>query len=170
MRPETGAPTAPAAFLAPTFSYMAYGDGRKTDETEGNFGDYFLPGFKYPVKPEDHYIVDNGLTSLYNSHTDGSGVCYSSWLRPIVNMRPGYYSVGLARGQGSPHQLSADLHLVDWLESEGHPYDVITDHDLHREGVELLEPYKVIMTGSHPEYWSTEMLDAMEAYLRDGGG
>ncbi len=169
IRPETGKPTAPAAFLAPTFSYMAYGDGRNTDETTGNFGDYFLPGFKYPVKPEDHYIVDNGLTSLYNSHTDGSGVCYSSWLRPIVNMRPGYYSVGLARGQGSPHQLSADLHLVDWLESDGHPYDVITDHDLHREGVELLKPYKVIMTGSHPEYWSMEMLDAMEAYLREGG-
>ena len=169
VRPETGAPTAPAALLIPTFSYMAYGDGRNTDETTGNFGDYFVPGFKYPVKPEDHYIVDNGLVSMYNSHTDGSGVCHSSWLRPIVNMRPGYYSVGLSRGQGSPHQLSADLHLVDWLEAKGHAYDVITDHDLHREGLALLKPYKVILTGSHPEYWSAQMLDAMDAYLRNSG-
>ena len=169
VRPETGDPTAPAAFLVPTFSYMAYGNGQHTEDTAGNFSDYFVPGFEYPVKLEDHYIVDNGLISLYNSHTDGSGVCHSSWLRPIVNMRPGYYSVGLASGKGSPHQLSADLHLVDWLESEGHPYDVITDHDLHKDGLALLKSYKVIVTGSHPEYWSAAMLDAMETYLRDGG-
>ena len=73
VRPETGAPTAPAAFLVPTFSYMAYGDGRNTDETEGNFGDYFLPGFEYPVKPEDHYIVDNGLTSCTTRTRMGQG-------------------------------------------------------------------------------------------------
>ena len=81
----------------------------------------------------------------------------------------GYYSVGLASGKGSPHQFSADLHLVDWLEAEGHPYDVITDHDLHKDGLALLKSYKVIVTGSHPEYWSTAMLDAMETYLRNGG-
>ena len=169
VHPETGAPNAPAALLIPTFSYMAYGNGRHTEDTAGNFSDYFVPGFKYPVKPEDHYIVDNGLVSLYNSHTDGSGVCHSSWLRPIVNMRPGYYSVGLASGKGSPHQLSADLHLVDWLEATGQEYDVITDHDLHAEGLDLLKPYRVVLTGSHPEYWSIAMLDAMETYLHDGG-
>ena len=38
------------------------------------------------------------------------------------------------------HQFNADLHLLDWLEEKRLPRDVITDHDLHDEGVELLRP------------------------------
>ena len=30
--------------------------------------------------------------SLYDVHTDGSGVCHSSRLRPIVNLRPDYFT------------------------------------------------------------------------------
>ena len=49
------------------------------------------------------------------------------------------------------------------------PYDIITDHDLHAEGQDLLRPYNVVLTGSHPEYWSLEMLDALDGYQRQGG-
>ena len=152
VRPETGNPTAPAAFLVPTFSYMAYGNGRHTEDTAGNFSDYFVPGFEYPVKLEDHYIVDNGLVSLYNSHTpDGSGVCHSSWLRAhCQHAARVLFGRGWPPARGSPHQLSADLHLVDWLEAEEHPYDVITDHDLHKDGLALLKSYKVIVHGLAP--------------------
>ena len=38
---------------------------------------------------------------------------------------------------------------------------MITDEDLHWEGTGLLSPYRVIVTGSHPEYWSEQMLDAL---------
>jgi N,N-dimethylformamidase len=58
---------------------------------------------------------------------------------------------------------------VDWLERTGLGYDVVTDEDLHREGVALLAPYRVVVTGTHPEYDSLEMLDALDAYLRRGG-
>ena len=40
----------------------------------------------------DRYLAEHrelGL-SLYDSHSDGSGCCYSSRLRPILNMRPKY--------------------------------------------------------------------------------
>jgi N,N-dimethylformamidase len=63
----------------------------------------------------------------------------------------------------------ADLYLIDWLETKGFVYDVATDHDLHAEGRELLSRYRVVLTGSHPEYWTAPMLDALEGYL-DGGG
>ncbi len=46
---------------------------------------------------------------------------------------------------------------------------MITEEDLHHEGLGLLRPYRVVITGSHPEYDSAEMLDAFEAYLRHGG-
>ena len=65
--------------------------------------------------------------------------------------------------------FNADLHLVDWLEAKGFRYDVITDGDLHDEGEELLSPYKVVITGSHPEYWSEQMLDGLQDYLSRGG-
>ena len=66
-----------------------------------------LKGAQYPAQPQDRYIVEQGLSSLYDRHTDGSGVCYSSRLRPILNMRPKYYMSLLG---GYPHQFNADLH------------------------------------------------------------
>jgi N,N-dimethylformamidase len=59
--------------------------------------------------------------------------------------------------------------LIDWLEYEGINVDVITDEDLHRDGVARFAPYRVVISGSHPEYWSSQMLDALNAYLHAGG-
>ncbi|MDA2925617.1 LamG domain-containing protein [Acidobacteria bacterium AH-259-G07] len=141
VRPRKGTSSARIAFLVPTFSYLAYGN------------------FFGPDVPE--------LLSLYDQHSDGSGVFYASRLRPILNMRPNGRETW--KGITFPHQFSADLHLVDWLDAKGHEYDVITDEDLHFEGTALLAPYKVVITGSHPEYWSGQMLDGLEKYLHQGG-
>lgn len=84
-------------------------------------------------------------------------------------MRPKYVMSALALGEGSPHQFNADLHLVDWLHHGGYACDVATDEDLHREGAALLARYQVILTGTHHEYWSQAMLDAMAGYLERGG-
>jgi N,N-dimethylformamidase len=59
--------------------------------------------------------------------------------------------------------------MVDWLEAKSFEYEVITDHDLHREGLEILKPYRTVITGSHPEYVSEQMLDSLEEYLMQGG-
>lgn len=131
-------PTSRVALLVPTFSYLAYG-------------------------------MTGGLVSgmsQYSRHSDGSGVVYSSHLRPITNLRP--LSTG-PRGEGRPWQFEADTHITDWLESTGHTVDYITDHDLHREGRKLLDGYQVVITGSHPEYTSEPMLDALQGWLNDGG-
>jgi N,N-dimethylformamidase len=167
--PPKGAATAKIAFLVPTLSYLAYSNER-TLETTGTKDSLGLkPGFEYPSAPQDVYIVSNRLTSLYDHHSDGSGVCYVTSLRPIVNMRPKYNMPGLSMGNGAPHQFNADLHIIDWMEAKGFRYDVITDEDLHREGEGLIKPYKVIVTGSHPEYWTERMLDSMQGYLNGGG-
>jgi N,N-dimethylformamidase len=55
------------------------------------------------------------------------------------------------------------------MEQQGQGYDVLTDQILHHDGVAALAPYRVLMTGSHPEYWSEPMLDAVEAFLANGG-
>ena len=96
---------------------------------------------------------------------DGSGRCMSSMHRPLYTMRPGAQEEWI----DSPHQLPADLHLVDWLEEKGFAYEVLTDHDLHAEGVDALRPYVAVLSGTHAEYWTGPMLDALDAYQQRGG-
>ena len=134
VRPPRGTATADIAFLAPTVSYLAYA---------GTGGTGFQP------------------MSLYSTHTDGSGVAYSSRLRPITNMRPKIDT-------RNPWQFMADTHLVDWLDVKGFTVDVVTDHDLHAEGAALLEPYNVVLTGTHPEYYSWEMFHGHAVVPRAG--
>jgi N,N-dimethylformamidase len=65
--------------------------------------------------------------------------------------------------------LIADTHILGWLENEGIDFDVITDEDLHREGVGLLEPYSAVLTSAHPEYYTTAMLEGLRSYLAGPG-
>jgi N,N-dimethylformamidase len=86
-------------------------------------------------------------------------------MRPILTMRP-RYNYWVTHG---PRHFAADLLLVEWLENKNYDYDVITDEDLHAQGADLLRSYHVLLTGSHPEYWTDAMLRGLEAYLSDGG-
>lgn len=163
VRPKKGEPKAEIAFLAPTFTYMAYGNERLYwDRDYSDVADHALI-----ITDADRYLAEHpefGL-SLYDFHSDGSGSCYSSRLRPIINMRPKYRTFLNAAAR----HFAADLYIVGWLEDKGFSYDVITDEDLHFEGEELLASYKTVITGSHPEYWTASTLGALENYLDDGG-
>jgi N,N-dimethylformamidase len=64
---------------------------------------------------------------------------------------------------------AADTHLLHWLDREAQAVDVITDEDLHGEGVELLSRYRCLITGTHPEYWTTPMWQGLRAWLDQGG-
>ncbi len=97
--------------------------------------------------------------STYDSHTDGSTVVYSSMRRPVTNFRP----------KGRIYKFCQDMLLVSWLEEDGVEYDVITDEDVHREGLAALQPYRVVISSSHPEYISTAIFDATEEHVRTGG-
>lgn len=163
VRPKKGQPTAKAVLILPTASYLAYANNRFQDIPLAQL----MFGRAPVVQQEDMYLGEHaeyGL-STYDHHNDGTGVCFSSSLRPILNMRPKY------RHNLSPSlwQFNADLHLIDWLTEKGFDFDVITDQDLHFEGAELLNHYTVAITGSHPEYFSGPMLDAVEDFQSNGG-
>lgn len=151
-------------FLAPTASYMAYANDHVSVSTP--LAQLLVANV--PVMSEGSLTLsahrELGL-STYDTHSDGSGVAYSTRLRPILNMRPGF------RHWLSPSlwQFNADLHLTDWLEELGYEFDVVTDQDLHLEGADALNPYRVVLTGSHPEYYSEQMLDALHGYTESGG-
>jgi N,N-dimethylformamidase len=156
------APKGPLAVLIPTFSYLAYANEHKSwlfpIAASGSVPEEF-------VGDGDRYMAKHHLLSTYDFHTDGTGACFSSWRRPVLNFRHDY-RMPLIRG---PHGLSADLELLHWLDREGRDYELITDDDLHRLGAAALRGYRAIATGSHPEYWSARMLQGLAEYLSGGG-
>lgn len=167
VRSPSGKPGAKLAFLLPTASYIAYANwigaafSARAELSIGHTVAFDPRDLTLFARPE----FGRGM---YDYHSDGTGVMYSTRLRPILNMRPKYMA---AYGTyGSPlWQFNADLHIVDWLEAKGIAYDVLTDEDLHIEGVAALDGYDAVMTGSHPEYHSTTQLDALDGFIGRGG-
>ena len=156
--PPAGKPRADVALLMPTATYIVYGNGHSAyDEPL----DEMMRGSLTTLSPQDVYLNEHrelGLSS-YDTHADGSGVLNVTRHRPILNLRP----------LGRLWNFNIDMYIVDWLEARGTDYDIITDEDLHAEGIDLLSPYRVVITGSHPEYVSWNMMEALHAW-RDAGG
>jgi N,N-dimethylformamidase len=155
------------AFLAPTCSYLAYANHAEHITARGA---ELTMGRLLQFGHIDLYMYDHPELggSLYDRHLDGSGVAYTSRLRPNLNCAPCYHS--WLGGHGSAlYQYNADTHIFDWLDHLGVDYDVITDEDLHADGLDLIRDYRVILTGTHPEYHSTFMWDAMKTWIDRGG-
>ncbi len=171
VRPPRGTARSRIAVLMSTVTYVVYENftdiGRDAWRDEHWTGDPIAQPLADPTIFRDvyRYIEENSLYGLYDVHDDGSGVCYGSMLRPILNMRPKFRY----RTMDCPARFPADLYLVDWLDHKGIEVDYITDHDLHAEGADLLRPYQVVMSSGHHEYWTSPMLDALETYLGEGG-
>ena len=168
VRPSRSKPTGNTiCFLLPTASYLAYANHRLGLDVPGT-----EVGMGRLVEIDRHHAFlqehpELGY-SFYEVHDDASGVFYSSRNRPVVDLQPGVK--GFLGGLGSNvWQFNADTHITGWLEHEGFGYDVITDEDLHRDGLALLSRYKVVLTGTHPEYYSLPMLDAVQGFVDRGG-
>ena len=148
-----GAPRARVAVWLPTFSYLAYSNA--------------IESMRGPPVSATRHVDEARLDalhpahgrSLYERHADGQGVLWAGARRPLWSASPGH----------RPWQLVADTWLLDWLEGDGPPFDVITDHDVHRDAEAALAPYAVVLTGHHPEYVSTTIWDALWRWLHHGG-
>jgi N,N-dimethylformamidase len=162
VRTRNPAPERALAIL-PTFTYLAYANERLGRDMATN-----RPSDWNPARdPRDAWLARHPELgrSLYDLHGDGSGVAHTSMLRPIPNMRDDYVTEFVA----GPRHLAADRLLLAWLERRGIGYDVVCDHDLDRPGESALAGYRLAITGSHPEYMSARMLDALEQHLSTGG-
>ncbi len=155
VRPAADAQHSDVALLMPSATYMAYANHRMLIE-----GADFV-GARTNLRPEHQYLVDHNNLGLshYEKHPDGSGVMFSSRRRPVMQVRPG----------ADGWNFTPDTDINAFLVHAQVDHDIVTDEDLHIEGYDALAPYRVIVTGSHPEYWSTAMLDALDEWQRSGG-
>lgn len=157
-------PTAKVCMLMPTASYLAYANEHFVFQ-----GPAVEAITAHPLILRDaDYLLNAhpewGLSS-YDHHSDGAGVCYTSYHRPIMGLRP----KARMAATGVAWQFAADLSIVYWLEAKGIDYDILTDEDLHRDGLAAIADYQLVINGTHSEYYSTKMLDATEQYLDAGG-
>lgn len=155
------------AFLFPTCSYLAYANHRLAMDVPGT-----EIGMGRVVELDRHHMFlqsNPGIGfSVYETHDDESGVFHSSRLRPIVDLQPKVKS--FLGGFGSNvWQFNADTHILGWLDSIDQDYDVITDEDVHEEGMRLLGQYNVVITGTHPEYYTRNMIEALQGFTDRGG-
>lgn len=158
VRTPLGQAKARVAVVAATATFLAYAN--QALRLDQSHTEAMLEGLMV-LSLDDVYLQEHreiGL-STYDTHTDGSGICYSSGARPILNMRP----------RGNTFNYVNDTHLLDWLETLGIDYDVVTDEDIHHHGTQVLAPYACVITVSHPEYFSERMLNAFAAYQQAGG-
>lgn len=155
VRPAADAQHSDVALLMPSATYMAYANHRMLIE-----GADFV-GARTNLRPEHQYLVDHNNLGLshYEKHPDGSGVMFSSRRRPVMQVRPG----------ADGWNFTPDTDINAFLVHAQVDHDIVTDEDLHIDGYDALAPYRVIVTGSHPEYWSTAMLDALDEWQRSGG-
>lgn len=153
----------PILVVLPTMTYVAYANLALTPECQpGRPDSWNPPRSRWEDLMDAHPEFGR---SLYQRHDDGSGICYSSPRRPILSMRPDYRTSLL----DAPRHLGGDLYLIDWLETLGFDYDVATDDQVHALGSDYLGNYSVVLTGSHPEYCTYEMITAYESYVAAGG-
>ena len=157
---------AKVAFLAPTFSYTVYSQFQKAGR-QALITERSLAWGALAQAPDGH--PEYGV-SPYNFHSDGSGVVMSTTRRPLIDKRVNQiHLVDPSEGGSGLYWVGADSYVTDLLTRKDIEFEVITDHDVHAEGAALLANYNVVLTGQHPEYHTDQTLDALAAYLGQGG-
>lgn len=171
--PDKAKPKAKVAFVVPTLTYLAYssaighsywtrrmlvnqpGGGQKVTEEEW-----------MPIYIEEKTAVDMAMEfgpsfgmGVYRFYSDGAPVHHAPMRIPNMANQP----------KALLKNTTADTDIIEWLEHEGADYDVITDELIHEEGVDLLNGYSTVITGSHTEYHTWEMYNAFVAYTNGGG-
>ena len=158
VRPNNDSQCAQVAFIVPTTTYGAYANMNLRVTAQFN---ELAHGRLTVLDSTDLLMIQLPELgkSTYDVHNDGSPIVFSSMNRPVTNFRP----------NGRIYKFCLDLMILDWLDEMEITADIITDDDIHREGLASLAPYKVVITSSHPEYETRNQLDALQKFTDSGG-
>jgi len=73
------------------------------------------------------------------------------------------------RGRYEAYGVPAEWRMLGWLEREGYEYDLYAENQLH-DGSLHLDAYDVVLSHTHPEYWSRKMYDDIKSWVYNRGG
>lgn len=72
-------------------------------------------------------------------------------------------------GRYEAYGAGAEWRLLGWLEREGFDYDLYAENQLHDGDLDLAA-YEVLVSHTHPEYWSRRMYDRVKTWVFEEGG
>jgi hypothetical protein len=121
----------------------------------------------------------------YNATGYGSLYSEAVWSRggpqpgfKVTWRRPGCGTGGVVMAASPPDHYAPqsdrqtfehwDAPFVRWLEEEGYATHYCTDWDLHNDPG-MCEPYSLLLSVGHDEYWSPSVRDVFRAHLERGG-
>ena len=144
---------------------------RKLNPDQGVYGEYDITGAsRRTYRVEIRALVEPiNSCSCRDFQVNGLGTC--KHIEVAVRRLSNRTRAGerRARPNTTLYQFAADGYLTYWLDRQGFSADTVTDEDLHNEGLSAIKDHRVVITGNHPEYWSTPMWDAMQGFLDAGG-
>jgi hypothetical protein len=102
-------------------------------------------------------------TNTYNAYTNWGGYSLYAY--------HGRFGIQGRRVSFHRPQMSQfyqwEARFVDWAETHGYTLDYGANDDLEKPG--FLDPYKLVLSVGHDEYWSKGMRDQLEAFIGKGG-
>jgi N,N-dimethylformamidase len=157
-------PTAPIAVLAANINWNCYNSfgGRSN----------YIHCTEFPPTPTVNSRQD------LNRYTDAEYVFYDREdYAPLSFDRPepfnhvdfGEQITDPIEGRQACHLAPAEWRLYGWLEREKIDFDLYAETQLH-DGTLKLDDYRVLITHTHPEYWSKTMYAAVKEWVFQRGG
>jgi hypothetical protein len=104
---------------------------------------------------------DQRTAALFIGTYPSCGQARAPYAFELSFQRPLGYSLG-----NMPQSL--EIPAIQWLMRQGVPFDVCTDRDLHFTAP-AFPNHKLILFVGHHEYWTGEMRDHVESFVRAGG-
>ena len=151
---------APIALMCSTTTWRAY-NGTPFATNDPNPMPYYTTGGAKNNDPATPPVYN-----FYRDHASGQPSYQLGLRTPWPAAGPGVlYSDPKI---GYSHLMRGERFTHVWLEKQGYDYDVITNLDLHRDPG-LLEGYRTLIINGHDEYWSREMYEGLDHYLKNGG-
>ena len=86
----------------------------------------------------------------------------------LYRREDGEIDVYNAMSAGENGWLNFEHPFVSWAEGEGYAIDYAVNSDLEFHP-ELLDPYALVLSVGHDEYWSAPMRDNLERFIGNGG-
>jgi N,N-dimethylformamidase len=157
-------PRQPLAVLASNINWNAYNSfgGRSN----------YIHATSFPPTP-----TVNSRQDLYR-YTDPDHIFYDrddydplSFDRPepFNNIALGERITDLLESRTACHLAPAEWRLLGWLEREGFDFDLYAETQFH-DGLLKLDDYRVLLIGTHPEYWSRKMYLELKDWVQRRGG
>ena len=81
---------------------------------------------------------------------------FLTYLRHVMRVLRAVYAPGLWR-------------LLGWMEAHNHAFDLYSETELHHGRIPL-DAYRAVVLDQHPEYWSTQMFEAVKSWVDNRGG